>query len=167
MEFGVNSEMTYELTSKLRAMTDKLLNMKLSPNVTNIEKIAMSAESGGADAVSAVNTFVGMGIDYKTGKILLSTKFGGLSGPAIKPMALAKIHKIYNKVNIPIIGMGGISCFEDIIEFLRSGSTLIQIGTLYYKEPSIACRLYDELNFFLKKANIKNINDLVGKYNEK
>ena len=94
MEFGVNSEMTYELTSKLRAMTDKLLIMKLSPNVTDIEKIAMSAESGGADAISAVNTFVGMGIDYKTGKILLSTKFGGLSGPAIKPMALAKIHKI-------------------------------------------------------------------------
>lgn len=166
MEFGVSSEMTYKLTSKLRTMTDKLLIMKLSPNVTNIEKIAMSAESGGADAVSAVNTFVGMGIDYKTGKILLSTKFGGLSGPAIKPMALAKIHKIYNKVNIPIIGMGGISCFEDIIEFLRSGSTLIQIGTLNYKEPSIASRLCNELKDFLLDSNIDDINQLIGDINE-
>ena len=167
MEFGVDSDMTYKLTSKLRSITNKLLIMKLSPNVTNIEEIALAAERGGADAVSAVNTFVGMGIDYKTGKMLLSTKFGGLSGPAIKPMAIAKIHKIYNEVKIPIIGMGGISNFEDIIEFIRAGSSLVQIGTLNYKEPSIACRLYDDLKIFLTKANIKNINYLVGKYNEK
>ena len=167
MEFGVDSDMTYKLTSKLRSITNKLLIMKLSPNVTSIEEIALAAERGGADAVSAVNTFVGMGIDYKTGKMLLSTKFGGLSGPAIKPMAIAKIHKIYNEVKIPIIGMGGISNFEDIIEFIRAGSSLVQIGTLNYKEPSIACRLYDDLKIFLTKANIKNINYLVGKYNEK
>ena len=167
MEFGVDADMTYKLTSKLRSITNKLLIMKLSPNVTSIEEIALAAERGGADAVSAVNTFVGMGIDYKTGKMLLSTKFGGLSGPAIKPMAIAKIHKIYNEVKIPIIGMGGISNFEDIIEFIRAGSSLVQIGTLNYKEPSITCRLYDDLKIFLTKANIKNINYLVGKYNEK
>ena len=166
MEFGVDANMTYKLTSKLRSITNKLLIMKLSPNVTSIEEIALAAERGGADAVSAVNTFVGMGINYKTGKMLLSTKFGGLSGPAIKPMAIAKIHKIYNEVKIPIIGMGGISNFEDIIEFIRAGSSLVQIGTLNYKEPSITCRLYDDLKIFLTKANIKNINDLVGKYNE-
>ncbi len=166
MEFGVDADMTYKLTSKLRSITNKLLIMKLSPNVTSIEEIALAAERGGADAISAVNTFVGMGINYKTGKMLLSTTFGGLSGPAIKPMAIAKIHKIYNEVKIPIIGMGGISNFEDIIEFIRAGSSLVQIGTLNYKEPSITCRLYDDLKIFLTKANIKNINDLVGKYNE-
>jgi len=162
MEFGVVSDSTYKLTSKLRSMTDKLLIMKLSPNVTNIEEIALAAEQGGADAVSAVNTFVGMGIDYKTGKMLLSTKFGGLSGPAIKPMAIAKIHKIYNKVKIPVIGMGGISSFEDIIEFIRAGSSLVQIGTLNYKEPSIACRLYEELENFLSENKITNIKKLKG-----
>ena len=162
MEFGVNANMTYELTSKLRNMTNKLLIMKLSPNVTNIEEIALAAERGGADAVSAVNTFVGMAIDYKTGKMLLSTKFGGLSGPAIKPMAIAKIHKIYNEINIPIIGMGGIASFEDIVEFIRAGSSLVQIGTLNYREPSIACRLYDELENFLLENKIKDINQLKG-----
>jgi len=167
MEFGVDADMTYKLTSKLRNMTDKLLIMKLSPNVTSIEEIALASEEGGADAVSAVNTFVGMGIDYKTGKMLLSTKFGGLSGPAIKPLAVAKVNKIYNKVKIPIIGMGGISSFKDIIEFIRAGSSLIQIGTLNYKEPSISCRLYDELKMFLKENNIDNINNLIGEYNEK
>lgn len=162
MEFGVNANMTYKLTSKLRKMTNKLLIMKLSPNVTNIEEIALAAERGGADAVSAVNTFVGMAIDYKTGKMLLSTKFGGLSGPAIKPMAIAKIHKIYNEINIPIIGMGGIASFEDIIEFIRAGSSLVQIGTLNYREPSIACRLYHELENFLLENKIKDINQLKG-----
>lgn len=162
MEFGVNANMTYELTSKLRNMTNKLLIMKLSPNVTNIEEISLAAERGGADAVSAVNTFVGMAIDYKTGKMLLSTKFGGLSGPAIKPMAIAKIHKIYNEINIPIIGMGGIASFEDIVEFIRAGSSLVQIGTLNYREPSIACRLYDELENFLLENKIKDINQLKG-----
>ena len=141
--------------------------IKLTPNVTSIEKIALSAENGGADAVSAVNTFVGMAIDYKTGEMLLSTKFGGVSGPAIKPLALAKVHKIYNKVNIPIIGMGGISSFSDIVEFLRAGSTLIQVGTLNYRDPSIVNKLYNDLEFFLKKLDFKHINDLVGKYNEK
>ena len=167
MEFGMDADMTYKLTSKLRNITNKFLIMKLSPNVTSIEKIALAAERGGADAVSAINTFVGMGINYKTGKMLLSTKFGGLSGPAIKPMAIAKVHKIYNAVKIPIIGMGGISNFEDIIEFIRAGSSLIQIGTLNYKEPSIACRLYDELKMFLTSNDIKSINNLIGNYDEK
>ena len=162
MEFGVNANMTYKLTSKLRKMTNKLLIMKLSPNVTNIEEIALAAERGGADAVSAVNTLVGMAIDYKTGKMLLSTKFGGLSGPAIKPIAIAKIHKIYNEINIPIIGMGGIASFEDIVEFIRAGSSLVQIGTLNYREPSIACRLYHELENFLLENKIKDINQLKG-----
>ncbi len=166
MEFGVNSDAVYQLTSKLRALTNKLLIIKLTPNVTNIEQIALAAESGGADAISAVNTFLGMAIDYKTGDMSLSTKFGGVSGPAIKPLAVAKVHKIYNTIKIPIIGMGGISSFKDIIEFLRAGSNLIQVGTLNYRDPSIINKLYDDLKIFLTKNNIENISDLVGQYNE-
>ena len=167
MEFGVNSDIVHQLTSKLRALTNKLLIIKLTPNVTNIEEIALAAESGGADAISAVNTFLGMAIDYKTGDMSLSTKFGGVSGPAIKPLAVAKVHKIYNTIKIPIIGMGGISSFKDIIEFLRAGSNLIQVGTLNYRDPSIINKLYDDLKKFLTKNNIENISDLVGQYNEK
>ena len=167
MEFGVDEDIIYQLTSKLRNITKKLLIIKLTPNVTSIERIALSAENGGADAISAVNTFLGMAIDYKTGRMLLSTKFGGVSGPAIKPLAIAKVHKIYNEVNIPIIGMGGISSFSDIIEFLRAGSTLIQVGTLNYRDPSIINKLYNDLENFSKQVKIKNINDLVGKYDEK
>ena len=166
MEFGVNSDIAYKLTAELRKRTDKLLVVKLSPNVTNIEEIALSTESAGADAISAVNTFSGMAIDYKTGKFMLSTKFGGVSGPAIKPLALAKIYKIYNQVKIPIIGMGGISSFEDIIEFVRSGSSMVQVGTLNYRNPRIICDFYDQLKKFLIKSNIKSLDQLIGNCNE-
>ena len=164
MEFGINKDMVYKLTSILRKKTKKLLFIKLSPNVTNIEEIALSAESAGADAISAVNTFLGTAINHKTGKFILSTKFGGLSGPAIKPLALAKIYKIYNHINIPIIGMGGITTVSDIIEFLRIGSLMVQIGTLNYRDPSIICKFYDQLESFLIKNSINNINDLVGNH---
>jgi dihydroorotate dehydrogenase (NAD+) catalytic subunit len=164
MEFGINKDMVYKLTSILRKKTKKLLFIKLSPNVTNIEEIALSAESAGADAISAVNTFLGTAINHKTGKFILSTKFGGLSGPAIKPLALAKIYKIYNHINIPIIGMGGITKVSDIIEFLRIGSLMVQIGTLNYRDPSIICKFYDQLESFLIKNSINNINDLVGNH---
>ena len=162
MEFGINKDMVFELTSKLRKITNKLLIIKLSPNVTNIEDIALSAETAGADAISAVNTFLGTSIDYKTGKFTLNTKFGGLSGPPIKPLALAKIYKIYNNINIPIIGMGGISNFSDIIEFLRLGSSMVQIGTLNYRDPSIICKFYDQLKDFMIKNKINDITDLIG-----
>jgi len=162
MEFGINKDMVFQLTTELRKMTKKLLFIKLSPNVTNIEEIALSAESAGADAISAVNTFLGTAIDYKTGKFLLSTKFGGLSGPAIKPLALAKIYKIYNQINIPIIGMGGISGINDIVEFFRVGSSMVQIGTLNYRDPSIICKFYNELENFLIENKINGISDLIG-----
>lgn len=166
MEFGLNKDATYELTSKLRSITDKLLIIKLSPNVTNITEIAESAELGGADAISAINTFIGLAIDHKTGKMLLSTTFGGVSGPAIKPLALAKIHSIYKKIKIPIIGIGGISSFEDIIQFLRVGSSMVQIGTLNYRDPSIISLFYNDLKVFLENKKIPNICDLVGDYIE-
>ena len=166
MEFGVDHKVTLRLTSELRKLTDKILIIKLSPNVTSIEKIALAAQDGGADAVSAVNTFVGMGINYKTGKMTLSTKFGGVSGPPIKPLALAKIHKIYNEVEIPIIGMGGISNFEDVVEFIRVGSTMVQVGTLNYRDPSLISKMSDKLKIFLTTNKINNISELIGNYCE-
>lgn len=166
MEFGVDHKVTLKLTSELRRLTDKILIIKLSPNVTSIEKIALAAQDGGADAVSAVNTFVGMGINYRTGKMTLSTKFGGVSGPPIKPLALAKIHKIYNEVEIPIIGMGGISNFEDVVEFIRVGSTMVQVGTLNYRDPSLISKMNDKLKNFLTINKINNISELIGNYCE-
>ena len=166
MEFGVDKNITLDLVSQLRNLTDKLLIIKLSPNVTSIENIALAAQEGGADAISAVNTFIGMGIDYKTGKMILSTKFGGVSGPAIKPLALAKVHKVFNSINIPIIGMGGISSYKDVIEFIRIGSTMVQIGTLNYRDPSMISEINNKLTIYLKENRINSITDLVGNYCE-
>ena len=166
MEFGVDKAMTQKLTEKLRQLTDRLLIIKLSPNVTNIEQIAKVCELAGADAVSAVNTFQGLAINYKTGKMLLSTTYGGVSGKAIKPLALAKIHKIYKSVNIPILGMGGISTYEDVIEFLRVGSTMVQVGTLNYLDPNLLTTFYNNLYNFLIKNKINHIVDLTGDYVE-
>ena len=162
IEFGVSQSIVADLITKIRPLTKKLLIVKLTPNVTNIEDIAFAAESSGADAVSAINTFIGLGIDYKTGKMVLSTKFGGVSGPAIKPLALAKVHKIYQKIKIPIIGMGGITNHKDIIEFVRVGSQMVQVGTLNYRDPFLTSNLYDELKSFLLKNNLSNIQNLKG-----
>ena len=162
MEFGVNSKMTEQLTSNIRKLTNKLLIMKLSPNVTDIQDIAKASENGGADAVSAINTVVGMGIDIKTRKPKLYTTMGGLSGPAIKPIALANVHKIYKEVSIPIIGIGGISCAEDVIEFILAGASLIQIGTHNYTNPNIGVDILSDLNAFCKENSIDNISTLKG-----
>ena len=137
--------------------------MKLSPNVTNIEEIALAAQDGGADAVSAINTVVGMGIDINTKKSKLYTVLGGLSGPAIKPIALANIYKINKAINIPIIGIGGISCMEDIIEFILAGADLVQIGTMNYNNPNIGIRLSDELDSYCQLNNINSLQELKGK----
>ena len=163
MEFGVNCEMTEKLTQEMRKMTDKLLIMKLAPNVTRIEDIAMASESGGADAVSAINTIVGMGIDIKSQKPQLHTILGGLSGPAIKPIALANIYKIYKAVTIPIIGIGGVSTMEDVIEFALAGADLVQIGTLNYKDPNIGIRIASEIDNYCNINNIKNLQEIKGK----
>ena len=149
MEFGVSAEMTKELTIEMRRRTDRLLIMKLGPNVTRIDEIAKAAESGGADAVSAINTVVGMTIDIQTRKPSLFTNFGGLSGPAIKPIAIANVHKVYKAVNIPIIGIGGVSTIEDVIEFILAGASLVQIGTMCYQNPNLGPQLREELSKYI------------------
>tara|TARA_Y100001960_G_scaffold309887_1_gene368777 strand:- start:65 stop:979 length:915 start_codon:yes stop_codon:yes gene_type:complete len=162
MEFGVDPLMTEELTRKLRKLTNKALIMKLSPNVTSIESIAKAAEYGGADAVSAINTVIGMGIDTKTFKTKLYTNIGGLSGPAIKPIAIANVHKIYKSISIPIIGIGGISNANDVLEFILAGADCVQIGTLNYTNPNIGVEIVDDLKKICKINNIDNICDLKG-----
>ncbi len=163
IEFGVNCEMTEQLTIEMRKRTDKLLIMKLSPNVTRIEDIAQAAESGGADAVSAINTVVGMAIDLKTRKPKLNTTFGGLSGPAIKPIAIANVHKVFKAVDIPIIGIGGIATAKDVVEFLLAGATMVQIGTMNYQNPNLGVQLKKELSEYYSQNGIEKAEDLIGK----
>jgi len=163
LEFGVSPEMTMELTVEMRKRTDRLLIMKLGPNVTRIEDIAQAAESGGADAVSAINTIVGMAIDIKTRNPKLYTNYGGLSGPAIKPIAIANVHKVFKAVEIPVIGIGGISTVEDVVEFLLAGASLVQIGTMNYQNPNIGSQLRSELDKYLMNESIEDLQDLIGK----
>ena len=162
MEFGVDCNMTEKLTKELRKLTDRLLIMKLSPNVTDISAIATSSENGGADAVSAVNTVVGMSIDHKTGKNNIYTTYGGLSGPAIKPVGLACVHKVYNSVKIPIIGIGGIVNSSDVIEFILAGSSAVQVGTANYRDPGISEKILNDLNSYLDEQELDSIDSLIG-----
>ena len=162
MEFGVDCNMTEKLTKELRKLTDRLLIMKLSPNVTDITAIAMSSENGGADAVSAVNTVVGMSIDYKTGKNNIYTTYGGLSGPAIKPVGLACVHKVYNTVKIPIIGIGGIVNSSDVMEYILAGSIAVQVGTANYRDPGISEKILNDLNSYLDEQELDSIDSLIG-----
>ena len=163
MEFGVNPKITKELTEQIKKITNRLVIMKLSPNVTSVQDIAIAAEQGGADMISAINTVVGMGIDIYSRKTKLYTNFGGLSGPAIKPIAIANVNKIFKVVSIPIIGIGGISSASDVVEFILAGADLVQIGTLNYKNPNIGVEIISDLNNFCETQKITNISDLKGK----
>ena len=163
MEFGVDSNMTKKLTMEMRNRTSKLLIMKLSPNVSDIQSIALAAEEGGADLISAINTVVGMGIDINSFKTKLYTNYGGLSGPAIKPIAIANVNKIYNAVKIPIICLGGISNYQDVIEFMLAGASLVQIGTMNYTNPNFGVEVLSDLRNYCNENKINAISDLIGK----
>ena len=163
MSFGVSCEMTENLAKEMKKITNKMIIMKLSPNVTSIQDIAIAAEQGGADAVSAINTVVGMAIDVNSRKVKLSTKYGGLSGPAIHPIAIANVHKISQAISIPIIGIGGISNANDVIEFILAGADLVQIGTMNYQNPNIGIDILNDLEKYCKNNNLKNLLDIKGK----
>ena len=162
MAFGVSNKMTEKLTTKMRKHTNRLLIMKLSPNVTCIEDIAKAAEAGGADAVSAINTVVGMAIDVKSRMPKLFTNYGGLSGPAIKPISIANVNKVYRAVKIPVIGIGGISQLEDIVEFMLAGATMVQIGTMNYKNPNLGFEFKAQLRQYMEENKISHITELIG-----
>lgn len=162
MAFGTNPKITEQITSETRKITDKCLIVKLTPNVTSISEIARAAEAGGADALSVINTLVGMAVDIHSRQPRLATVTGGLSGPAIKPVALAKVYEVVNAVNIPVIGVGGIMTVEDVVEFLIIGAIAIQVGTANFINPDISEQLVVELENFCEKKRLKKITELIG-----
>ena len=163
MEFGVDCNLTEQLTTRLRKLTDRLLIMKLSPNVTDIAAIGVAAEKGGADALSAINTLVGMSINTTNKKSNIHYGYGGLSGPAIKPVGLACVHKIYQAVDIPLIGIGGITSADDVLEYVLAGAAAVEVGTANYRDPNVGNSILVELDTLLDKNDIGSVPELVGK----
>lgn len=162
LSFGTNCTKVRELTTRLRDLTEKPLIIKLTPNVTHISEFARAAEEAGADAISAINTLVGMAVDLRTRRPKLSTITGGLSGPAIKPVALAKVYEIAQSVRIPVIGIGGIASAEDALEFLIIGAAAVQIGTMNFVDPGISIKIIDGIHAFAQQRKLDDIGELVG-----
>ena len=162
MAFGANPEVAGRVTREVRKVTAKPLVVKLSPNVTDIAYIAKVVEENGADAVSLINTLLGMAIDLKTKKPLLGNTFGGFSGPAVKPVALRMVYQVYKAVNIPIVGMGGISSTEDALEFIMAGASMVSLGTGIFFNPVLPVEVAEGLQKYCIENNIENINELVG-----
>ncbi len=162
MAFGVSCPSAIAVTKAVREVYNKPIIVKLSPNVTDITEIAKGVEGAGADSVSLVNTLLGMAIDAATKKPVLSTITGGLSGPAIKPVALRMVWQVYNAVKIPVIGMGGIMNGTDAIEFMLAGSSAIQVGTANFIDPQISIKIIDEIETYCEKNGISDVNELIG-----
>lgn len=162
MAFGANPEVAGAVTREVRKVLSKPLVVKLSPNVTDIVKIAKIVEENGADGISMINTLLGMVIDINTKKPVLGNTFGGFSGSAVKPVAVRMIYQVYKAVNIPIIGMGGISSVEDAIEFIMAGASMISLGSALFANPMLAVEVVEGLKKYCEENNIENIQELVG-----
>ncbi len=162
MSFGTSPEAAAEVTAACRKVTKKPLYIKLSPNVTNIVEIAKACEAAGADGISMINTMLGMRIDLKTRKPVIANKMGGFSGPAIKPVALRMVYQVFEAVKVPIIGMGGISTAEDVIEMMLAGATAVQVGAANLVDP-FACRdIIDNLPKVMEKYKIDDLSQIIG-----
>ena len=162
MSFGISCPSAEAVTREIRRVCSKTLIVKLSPNVTDISEIAKAVEGQGADSVSLVNTFLGMAIDAEKRIPLLSTVTGGLSGPAIKPLALRMVWQVYNAVKIPIIGMGGIMNSTDAIEFMLAGASAVQVGTAIFKDPFIPLQIIDGIKDYMERHQLNTVNDIIG-----
>ena len=165
MAFGVTASGAASVVKAVREVYDKTLIVKLSPNVTSVVDIAKACEAEGADSVSLINTLMGMAIDIEKRKPILSIATGGLSGPAVKSVALRMVWQVAKAVNIPVIGLGGISSATDAIEFLMAGATAIQIGTANFLDPTITIKVRDGINQWLDEHNISDVNDIIGSLN--
>ena len=162
MSFGTSPEMAGKITKAVRRVTKKPLIIKLSPNVTDIVSIAKACEAEGADGISLINTLLGMRIDLKKRKPLLANKTGGYSGPAIKPVAVRMVYQVYDAVKVPIVGMGGVSTAEDVIEFMLAGATAVEVGAANLVNP-YACRdIINDLPRVMKKYNINSLEEIIG-----
>ena len=162
MAFGVTANGAAEVVSAVRKVYDKTLIVKLSPNVTDITEIARAAEAAGADSVSLINTLLGMAIDAERRRPVLSTVTGGMSGPAVKPIALRMVWQVAKAVKIPVVGLGGISNGTDAIEFMLAGASAIEVGTANFIDPSVTGKIVDEINAYLDRHGFSSVRDIIG-----
>ncbi|KJU72748.1 dihydroorotate dehydrogenase [Clostridium baratii] len=162
MAFGIKSDVAYDVVKKIKDITNKHLMVKLSPNAENIVDMAVKCREAGADSISLINTLKGMAIDIKNRKPVFDNIYAGLSGPAVKPVALRMVHEVSKVLDIPVIGLGGISTYEDAIEFIMAGATAIQIGTVNFVNPMAGKEIIEGMEEFLIREGIKNINEIRG-----
>ena len=162
VDFGTDPKLAFEVVKEVRNACSLPVIAKLTPNVTSVVEIAVAAAEAGADAVSLINTFQGMAIDWRKRKPVLGAVLGGLSGPAIKPLALRIVWQVANNVDIPVIGVGGIASIDDVMEFLVAGATAVQIGTANFYNPGIANQLVQELSEIIEQEGCQCVGDLVG-----
>lgn len=160
--FGQDPKALEQITKAVKAKAKQPIVMKLSPNVTDITVMAKAAEAGGADALSLINTLTGMKIDINRRQFAIANKTGGLSGPAIKPVAVRMVYQVANAVDLPIIGMGGICNYEDAIEFMMAGATMVSIGTANFHDPYTTIKVIDGMRKFMEEKGIEDINDIIG-----
>ena len=162
MSFGTNPEAAAEVTRAVRKVTNKPIIIKLSPNVTDIVSIAKACEDAGADGISLINTLLGMRINLKTKKPVIANKMGGFSGPAIKPVAIRMVYQVYDAVKIPIVGMGGISSAEDVIEFMLAGATAVEVGAHNLVDPYACKNIIEDLPRVMEKYGISSLSEIIG-----
>ena len=162
MSFGTDPNMVYDVTRAVKAVCKKPVYLKLSPNVTDIVSIAMACAEGGADGLSLINTLMGMRIDLKRRAPILANTTGGLSGPAVFPVALRMVWQVYEAVDLPIIGMGGVSSAEDVVEMMLAGATAVQVGAANLTDPMACKTIIDDLPGVLERLGVNDINELIG-----
>ncbi len=162
MGFGTNPDMAAQVVSEVRKIYHKTLIVKLTPNVTSVVDIAKAVEAAGADSVSLINTLLGMAIDVEKQRPYLSTITGGLSGPAVKPVAVRMVWQVAHAVSIPVIGLGGIASAADALEFLMAGAKAVQVGTANFIDPTVTMKIIDGLEDYCKRHKINDINDIIG-----
>lgn len=160
--FGQDPKAVEAITKAVKTVAKQPVIMKLSPNVTDITEMAKAAEAGGADALSLINTLTGMQIDVERQKFVLANKTGGLSGPAIKPVAVRMVYQVANAVNVPIIGMGGIANAKDAMEFILAGATAVSVGTANFNNPNTTIEVVEGIEYYMTRHNVEDINDLIG-----
>jgi len=165
LSFSANATVAEKLTQSVRKVTKRPIIVKLTPNVTSISEIGSAVENGGADAVSAINTFVGMAIDLKTKKPKIATVTAGYSGPPIKPIALARVFELYQKLSIPVMGIGGIADTTDALEFIIAGATAIQVGTANFYDPCASSKIVEGINTYNTENKVDKMSDLIGSLN--
>ncbi|CUP04871.1 dihydroorotate dehydrogenase [Clostridium disporicum] len=162
MAFGIKSEVAYDVVSKIKKIADKPLMVKLSPNAENIVEMALECERAGADSISLINTLKGLAIDPYKRKPVFDNVYAGVSGPAVKPVALRMVHEVAKAVSVPVIGLGGIVSGIDAIEFMMAGASAVQIGTVNFFNPNAGKEIIEQMEQFCKEQGIKDINEIIG-----